>query len=106
MSSDAEQGDHDRSRPAAPEPSRPPVAGPTPEQLVAAVHARRRSAPRYRVFVGLGVLAGVVAAVVLTSFSSGDGGYGAGSVLGYTALLLALVGGLLGGAVAVLLDRR
>jgi len=79
--------------------------GPSPEQLAGAVRARRRSAPRYRVFIGIGVLVGVFAAFLVTTTAEG-GEFEAGSVLGYTALLLALVGGLLGGGVAVLLDRR
>jgi len=80
--------------------------GPSDAELAAALHARRRAAPRYRVFIGVGILIGVVAASVVTSVFADTSEYEASSVLGYTAVLLALVGGLLGGGVAVLLDRR
>jgi predicted phage tail protein len=80
--------------------------GPSEQQRAAAVRVHRRSAPRYRVFIGLGVVVGALAAVVVTSAFARGGEFTTGSVLGYTAVLLALVGGLLGGGVAVLLDRR
>ena len=70
------------------------------------VQARRTSAPRYPVFIVVGALVGFVAAMAATFLAAPNEEYGRGSVLGYTALVLGLVGGLLGGAVAVLLDRR
>ena len=57
-------------------------------------------------FLGTGAVLGVLAAVVLGLAGSGDADHGRGSVVGYLALLLGLLGALLGGVVAVVLDRR
>ena len=67
---------------------------------------RRTRSPKYGVFIGLGVLVGVIAAGIATFTLPVTEDYGYGTVLGYTALVLGLTGGLLGGLVAVLLDRR
>lgn len=96
------------------EPERPPdgPAGPTQQQLDDAVRGTRRSRPKYGVFIGLGVVLGLAAALVLTATTDaqplrqGQEQFSDTSVIGYTALVLALLGGLLGGGVAVLLDRR
>jgi len=64
-----------------------------------------RRAPRYRAFIGTGAIIGVVLAVVLTALFPDDGRFSTASVMGYLAVSLALVGGLLGGAVAVLVER-
>jgi len=77
---------------------RPPV-----EQMA---RARRTRSPRYGVFIGVGVLLGVLAAGIATFALPVTDDYGYGTVLGYTSLVLGLAGGLLGGLVAVLLDRR
>ncbi len=85
-------------------PSDPGRAQPPIEEMVP---ARRMSAPRYGVFIGAGVVLGVVAAAVATFYASTtNDDYSLRAIFGYTALLLGLVGGLLGGALAVLLDRR
>jgi hypothetical protein len=73
-------------------------AGPRPVSL--------RRAPRYRAFVGTGAVIGVVFAVLLTGLFPDGGRYSAVAVMGYLAAALALVGGLVGGAAAVLLERR
>lgn len=65
-----------------------------------------RRAPRYRVFVGTGVLLAVAAALVLALLTPPDARFSRFSVFGYLALSLGLVGALLGGLVAVLLERR
>jgi hypothetical protein len=67
---------------------------------------RRTRSPKYGVFMGVGVLLGVLAAGIATFALPVTDDYGYGTVLGYTAVVLGLVGGLLGGLVAVLLDRR
>lgn len=77
---------------------RPPV-----EQMT---RARRTRSPKYAVFIGLGVLVGVLVAGAATFALPVTESYGYGAVLAYTALVLGLVGGLVGGLVAVLLDRR
>ncbi len=73
---------------------------------------RRTRRPKYPVFIALGVVVGVLVAGVVTFLTpfepdpvTGEE-YSVGKVLAYTSLVLALVGGLLGGLVAVLLDRR
>lgn len=78
-------------------PEQPPVGEMT--------RARRRRSPRYAVFIGCGVLVGVLAAGIATFALPVTQDYGYGTVLAYTALVLGLAGGLLGGLVAVLLDR-
>lgn len=89
---------------AAEGPERPPVE--------AMPRFRRTRTPKYPVFIGLGVVLGVVVAGVVTLLTPLDADpvtgqqYSLGKVLGYLSLVLALVGGLLGGLVAVLLDRR
>lgn len=88
-----------RSQPPAPEDP-----GPGDSPLVLEVASRRR-APRYRAFIGVGIALGVLAALILT-FTRPETEYGYTSVFGYTALVCGLVGGLAGGAVAVVLDRR
>lgn len=93
--------DPDDSQPTASAPGR---TGPGAAPPVLEVASRRR-APRYRSFIGVGVTAGVVIALVLT-FTRPESEYGYPAVFGYTALGCALVGALLGGLVAVLLDRR
>ncbi len=70
------------------------------------VQVRRRRAPRYPVFIALGAVVGALVAVVLTYSLPATEQYGYQAVVGYTALTLGLVGGLLGGGIAVLLDRR
>ena len=67
--------------------------------------ASRRRAPKYRAFVGTGILVGLVLALILT-FTRPETEYGYGAVFGYTALVLGFVGALLGGLVAIWLDRR
>ncbi len=85
-------------------PERPPV-----EQMP---RYRRTSAPKYPVFIGLGIVLGVLVAGVVTLLTPLEPDpvtgqqYSVGKVLGYLSLVLALVGGMLGGVIAVLLDRR
>ena len=65
---------------------------------------RVRRSPRVGVFLSIGVLAGFVAALLLTVLTPDDGQYPRGEVFGFTLLLLAPVGVVLGGIVAVVLD--
>jgi hypothetical protein len=68
------------------------------------VHLRR--APRYRAFVLagaiLGLVAGVVASIVL---GGGDAPFSSTTLTGYVGAIGLLVGGLVGAAVAVLVER-
>lgn len=95
---------------AAPVSARPTVRAPevTVVEIVDEPGPREvtmRRAPRYRAFVGTGAIIGVVLAVLLIALFPDDGRFSTASVLGYLAVSLGLVGGLLGGAVAVLVER-
>jgi hypothetical protein len=95
-------------------PARGEPVEPDPEELARrATPATRRRAPRYRAFLQTGVLVGLVAAVlvvILVPRAEGDAaalsGVGTGPVLLFVALGGCLLGALVGGLVAVLLDRR
>lgn len=65
---------------------------------------RVRRSPRIGVFLTLGIVLGVLAAVVITLLVPADSQYSTGQVLGYVVLLTAPVGAVLGGIVAVALD--
>ncbi len=87
----------------------PPSADAEPEQPPPAqepVPVRLRRAPRYRAFVltgaFLGALAGIVASLLL---GDPDSLFSTTTTTGYLAAIGLLLGGLLGGTVAVLADR-
>ena len=65
-----------------------------------------RRAPRYRAFgftgAGIGIAAGVVLALSFKAASN----YSIQTITGYFAAMFALVGGLVGLGVAVLIERR
>ncbi len=81
-------------------------AAAAPEPVAAPVQVRVRRAPRYRAFVIAGAVVGVIAGVV-ASLLLADPGYrfSLGTTTGYLAAIGLLLGGLLGGAVAVLVER-
>jgi hypothetical protein len=70
------------------------------------IQLRMRRAPRYRAFgltgAGLGVLAGVILALSFSATSD----YSIRTIVGYFAAILGLIGGLVGLAIAVLIERR
>lgn len=92
----------DRAQAAA---TRSPV--PSDEELARVARpATLRRAPRYRAFVVTGALLGLVVALLVVLIApEGEGGYGPGPTFVFTGLAAALLGALLGGAVAVVLDR-
>ena len=63
-----------------------------------------RRTPRYRVFIATGVVLGIAVAAVLTWSGSPGLGFGYGAVFGYLATFCALLGALVGGAVAVAVE--
>ena len=65
---------------------------------------RVRRSPRIGVLLALGVVLGVLAAVVITLLVPADSRYSTGQVLGYIVLLTAPAGAVLGGVVAIALD--
>ncbi|WP_193597715.1 potassium transporter Trk [Microbacterium sp. YJN-G] len=75
------------------------------------VEATVRPVPRYGVFMGLGVVLGVIAAGILTAVGSYDKSavldvvYPPGQVFGFALLWTVPIGIALGGAVALILER-
>ena len=67
--------------------------------------ARTRRNPRYVAFLGTGAVLGLVAALLLT-LGPGSGVDDQVRLLAYLSALLAGLGALVGGAVAVLLEGR
>ncbi|MFI5084405.1 MAG: hypothetical protein ACHP7K_00595 [Actinomycetales bacterium] len=64
-----------------------------------------RRAPRFVPFLVVGVLAGVLAAAIVALSGPGSVQYARSTVFGFFAVLLAIPGAALGGAVALILDR-
>jgi hypothetical protein len=79
-----------------------PEAAPAP-RVTRQVRVRR--APRYGAFLGTGAVVGLLAALVGGLTGPGDPSVGRGPLVGYLALSLGLLGALLGGGVAVLIER-
>jgi len=67
---------------------------------------KRSRRPKFGPFLLTGAVVGMLVALVVDRVGPQVQGYGAGSVLGFLALSFAGLGALLGGLVAVLLDRR
>jgi NhaP-type Na+/H+ or K+/H+ antiporter len=68
-------------------------------------HAVRvRRSPKIGVFLTLGVLIGVVVAVLIALLTPADGRYPTSQVLGFMVLICAPIGAALGGLLAVALD--
>jgi hypothetical protein len=61
--------------------------------------------PKYGAFLVTGALLGVLVAVISGAIGTGDGTIGTGQLIGYLAMVFGLLGALLGGAVAVLIER-
>lgn len=85
------------------EPPQTPEA-PTSEDEPRRIPVRRH--PRYSRFLLTGGVVGVVVAVIAGLAGSPDPGQSRGPLIGYLAVLLGLLGALLGGVVALVLDRR
>jgi hypothetical protein len=72
-----------------------------------AVPVRIRRAPRYRAFVLVGAILGLVAgAGTSIVLGGGSGAFSPSTVTGYIGAIGLLLGGLVGAAVAVLVERR
>jgi hypothetical protein len=65
-----------------------------------------RSAPKFTAFLLTGALAGLLVGVLLSLIGPADASYDPSAVLGFLGLIFAGLGMLVGGIVAVLLDRR
>ena len=88
----------------APDDGAVPDDVPTPGDVPVPARAQVRHAPRYRAFVLLGTLLLAVPALVVVL--AGGTGQQTVPVVVFTVGIAALLGALLGGVVAVLLDRR
>ena len=100
----AARDDLDPSDPSD-EPSGPSTLPSEDELERTAVPARLRRAPRYRAFGVTGALVAAVLGAVLVLVTGPEGG-DPGYALLFVLLGSALIGAVLGGLVAVLLDRR
>ncbi len=88
-----------------------PAADPAPQPKLpdGAVEVRLRRAPRYAPFVGTGVVVGVVLGVVVAlAFDdpAQTAEFSTGTLVRYFAAILGLVGGVVGAAAALLVERR
>lgn len=79
-----------------------PTSGPEEQRPIL---RRVHRSPRYGVFLVTGALVGVALAVISGAIGTGDGSISAGRLIGYLAIVFGLLGALLGGAVAVLIER-
>ena len=66
---------------------------------------RVHRSPRYGAFLVTGAVVGVALAVISGAIGTGDGSLGAGLLIGYLAIVFDLLGALLGGAIAVLVEH-
>ncbi len=73
----------------------------TPEPVLLRVHR----SPRYGAFLVTGAVVGVLLAVVSGAIGTGDGSISTGRLIGYLAVVFGLLGALLGGGVAVVIER-
>jgi hypothetical protein len=65
-----------------------------------------RRKPKFGAFLFTGGLAGLLAGFLLSAFGPADTRYDATATLGFLGLICAAAGILVGGVLAVLLDRR
>ena len=61
--------------------------------------------PRYGAFLLTGAVIGVIVAVISGAIGTGDGSMSTGRLIGYLAMVFGLLGALLGGAVAVVVEH-
>jgi cation transporter-like permease len=84
--------------PTQPQPSEQPSAGPVRRLRV-------RRSPKYAAFIVTGALIGLLVAIVAGGTGAVDPQFSRAKLIGYLAMALVLVGGLLGAGVAVALER-
>ena len=99
-----EPGPAPRSSPAA-EPDAAPGPDSDPEGT-AFVQVTRRRAPRYRAFVLTGIALAALVSLVAAVVSDPADGYSQRQLFGFLLVSLGVVGAILGGLVAVLVERR
>jgi hypothetical protein len=91
--------------PDAGAPTSEPGTDGTDEQARVAPARPVHRSPKYGAFLVTGALVGVVLAVISGLMGTGDGSMGTGQLIGYLAMVFGLLGALLGGAVAVVIER-
>jgi hypothetical protein len=72
-----------------------------PDPFLRQVHR----SPRYGAFLLTGAVIGVIVAVISGAIGTGDGSMSTGRLIGYLAMVFGLLGALLGGAVAVVVEH-
>ena len=82
-----------------------PETGPEPEGT-GFVQVTRRRAPRYRAFVLTGIGVAALVSLVTALVSSPADGYSQRQLFGFLLVSLGVVGAIVGGLVAVLVERR
>jgi hypothetical protein len=84
-----------------------PVDGPDADpESTAFVQVTRRRAPRYRSFVLTGIGLAALVSLVVAVVSSPADGYSQRQLFGFLLVSLGVVGAIVGGLVAVLVERR
>ena len=91
--------------PDAGAPTSDPGIGDADEQVPVAAPRQVHRSPKYGAFLVTGALVGVALAVISGLMGTGDGSMGTGQLIGYLAMVFGLLGALLGGAVAVVIER-
>jgi hypothetical protein len=81
-----------------------PDAAPTSDPREPTLRQVHRS-PRYGAFLVTGAAVGLLLAIVSGVIGTGDGSIGTGRLIGYLAIVFGLLGALLGGGVAVVIER-
>jgi hypothetical protein len=90
-----------------PDPTAPDLTDPDPTALdLIATPAALRRAPKYWAFIRAGILLGAIVGAVAATLTPRAADEPRAAVIWLTALSLAALGALLGGAFAVLADRR
>jgi tetrahydromethanopterin S-methyltransferase subunit B len=80
------------------------VSAPQPDRPDQQARVRVRRTPRFGVFIGIGVILGLLAALILTSVFPVDEKVGFAGTFGYLALYGVVIGLVLGALVAIVLD--
>ena len=80
-------------------------SGEAGEQASGGTSRRVHRSPRYGAFLVTGAVIGVAVAVLSGMIGTGDGSIGTGQLIGYLAMVFGLLGALLGGAAAVVIER-
>ncbi len=87
------------------DPQKPASQASTPQNSTTSETVTIRRSPRFLRFFILGLIVGVIAALILTVAFPADGEYTVLQVFGFMLLITLVLGGALGLVVAIILDR-